>query len=111
MDNSGREVLTPFAASILPGEDRSEISGKMFAYVKLLRPKEWAKNLFLLIPVFFSGALFNWSLYPPLLTGIAAFSLVASSIYILNDYRDIEDDRKHPEKSKRSLASGAVSKP
>lgn len=42
--------------------------------------------------------------------GFIAFSLIASSIYIINDYRDIEDDRKHPEKFKRPLASGAVSK-
>jgi 4-hydroxybenzoate polyprenyltransferase len=45
-----------------------------------------------------------------LLLGVLAFSFVASSIYIVNDYRDIEDDRKHPEKSKRPLASGAVSR-
>ena len=43
--------------------------------------------------------------------GFIAFSLVASSIYIINDYRDIEDDKKHPEKRTRPLASGAVSKP
>ena len=80
------------------------------AYIQLLRPKDWAKNFFLLIPLFFSGELFQWSKYPPLLMGIAAFSLIASSIYIINDYRDIKDDQKHPEKSKRPLASGAVSK-
>jgi 4-hydroxybenzoate polyprenyltransferase len=79
-------------------------------YIKLLRPKDWAKNLFLFIPLFFSGALFDWTKYPPLLLGIVAFSCLASSIYIINDYRDIEDDRKHHEKSKRPLASGAVSK-
>ena len=79
-------------------------------YVKLLRPKDWAKNLFLFIPLFFSGELFNWSKYPMLFAGILAFSCLASSIYIINDYRDIEDDRKHHEKSKRPLASGAVSK-
>ena len=45
-----------------------------------------------------------------MLLGFISFSLVASSIYILNDYRDIEDDKKHPEKSKRPLASGSVSK-
>src|SRR6476619_7601926 len=79
-------------------------------YLKLLRPKDWAKNLFLFIPLFFSGAFFQWNIYPIIIAGIVAFSFVASSIYIINDYRDIEDDRKHYEKSKRPLASGAVSK-
>jgi len=81
------------------------------AYIRLLRPKDWAKNLFLLIPLFFSGNFFNMEVYPRLLMGIVAFCCMASSIYIINDYRDIEDDKKHPEKSKRPLASGAVSKP
>ena len=79
-------------------------------YFKLLRPKEWAKNLFLFIPLFFSGELFNWNLYPELILGAIAFSFVASSIYIINDYRDIADDKKHPEKKHRPLASGLVSK-
>jgi decaprenyl-phosphate phosphoribosyltransferase len=78
-------------------------------YIKLLRPKDWAKNLFLFIPLFFSGDLFKWAIYPSLFMGFLAFCCVASSIYIINDYRDVEDDRKHPEKSKRPLASGAVS--
>ena len=46
-----------------------------------------------------------------ILLGFAAFSAIASSIYVINDYRDIEDDRKHPKKRFRPLASGAVSKP
>jgi len=79
-------------------------------YLRLLRPKEWAKNLFLFIPLFFSGELFYWNLYPNLILGAIAFSFIASSIYIINDYRDIEDDKKHPEKRYRPLASGAVSK-
>lgn len=45
---------------------------------------------------------------PYIFAGFFAFSFVASSIYIINDYRDREDDRKHPRKSKRPLASGAV---
>jgi decaprenyl-phosphate phosphoribosyltransferase len=80
------------------------------AYLKLLRPKDWAKNLFLFIPLFFSGELFNRDVYVGLFLGFLSFCVVASSIYIINDYRDIEDDKKHPEKSKRPLASGAVSK-
>ena len=80
------------------------------AYLKLLRPKDWAKNLFLFIPFFFSGDLFNVQAYPGLIIGFICFCFVASSIYIINDYRDIEDDRRHPVKKDRPLASGAVSK-
>jgi decaprenyl-phosphate phosphoribosyltransferase len=80
------------------------------AYLKLLRPKDWAKNLFLFIPSFFAGEIFNTSDLLLLIGGFFSFSFLASSIYILNDYRDIEDDRKHPEKKHRPLASGAAKK-
>jgi decaprenyl-phosphate phosphoribosyltransferase len=79
-------------------------------YIKLLRPKDWAKNLFLFIPFFFAGKFFDYEKIELLLLGFIAFSCVASSIYIINDYRDIEDDRKHPVKSQRPLASGKVKK-
>ncbi len=78
------------------------------AYIRLLRPKDWAKNLFLFIPLFFSGELFHWHHYPRLLLGVISFCCLASSIYIINDYRDIEDDRRHPEKKFRPMASGSV---
>lgn len=81
------------------------------AYIKLLRPKDWAKNLFLFIPLFFAGKFTDVPKILELLLGFLAFSAIASSIYIMNDYRDIEDDRKHPKKCKRPLASGEVSKP
>jgi len=79
------------------------------AYLKLLRPKDWAKNLFLYIPLFFGGEIFNVDKLIQVTYGFIAFSLVASSIYIINDYRDREDDRKHPVKCKRPLAAGTVS--
>jgi len=79
-------------------------------YIKLLRPKDWAKNLFLFVPSFFAGSFFVAAKTGLLLEGFVAFSFFASSIYIINDYRDIEDDRKHPKKSKRPLASGKVKK-
>lgn len=82
----------------------------MKAYIKLIRPKDWAKNTFMFIPIFFAGNLFETSVYLDLILGFICFSLVASSIYIINDYRDIEDDRKHPVKKMRPLASGEVSK-
>ncbi|MBC8034097.1 MAG: decaprenyl-phosphate phosphoribosyltransferase [Chitinophagaceae bacterium] len=81
------------------------------AYLKLLRPKDWAKNLFLFLPLFFGGEMFNISKVSGVALGIIAFSFIASCIYIINDYRDIEEDRKHPLKRKRPLASGEVSKP
>ncbi len=83
----------------------------MKQYIKLLRPKDWAKNLFLFIPSFFAGSIFSVRELGLLLEGFVAFSFLASSIYIINDYRDIEDDRKHPLKCRRPLASGAVKKP
>lgn len=80
-------------------------------YFKLLRPSHWVKNLFLYIPLFFAGEIFNLTKVVELFIGFLAFSLIASSIYIINDYKDIEADRNHPVKCKRPLASGAVSKP
>jgi decaprenyl-phosphate phosphoribosyltransferase len=79
-------------------------------YITLLRPKHWAKNLFLFVPSFFAGKFFELDKILLLVGGFLAFSCLASSIYIINDYNDIEDDRKHPEKCKRPLASGAVKK-
>ena len=79
-------------------------------YLKLLRPKDWAKNLFLFIPSFFAGQLFSLSRLEETLTGFFAFCCVASSVYIFNDYRDVAEDRIHPVKSARPLASGKVTK-
>ncbi|MGB8192134.1 MAG: decaprenyl-phosphate phosphoribosyltransferase [Chitinophagaceae bacterium] len=79
-------------------------------HIKLLRPKDWAKNLFLFVPSFFAGTL-DISRIGTLTLGFISFSFLASCIYIINDYRDIEDDRKHPTKQKRPLASGKVKKP
>src|SRR5688572_26017583 len=79
-------------------------------HILLLRPKDWAKNLFLFIPSFFAGNIQDVSRIGFLALGFLAFSFLASCIYIINDYRDIEDDRKHPVKQKRPLASGRVKK-
>lgn len=78
--------------------------------VKLLRVKHWIKNTFLFIPSFFAGELFNPEELSKLLFGFFAFSLTASSIYVINDYKDIEVDKNHPVKKYRPLASGEVSR-
>jgi decaprenyl-phosphate phosphoribosyltransferase len=83
----------------------------LFSLVKLLRPAHWVKNLFIFIPVFFSGrlaSLTDLSILTDLLGGWLAFGLVASSVYVLNDWRDRGADRLHPVKSARPLASGAI---
>lgn len=79
-------------------------------YIQLLRPKHWAKNLFLFVPLFFAGKFFDIGEIILVFGGFLAFSFLASSIYIINDYRDMEDDRKHPEKKFRPLAAGTVNK-
>lgn len=75
----------------------------------LLRVHHWPKNLFIFIPAFFAGALGERSVFLLLLQGLICFSFVSSAVYILNDYRDREKDRLHPEKKNRPLASGQVS--
>ncbi len=75
-----------------------------------MRVNQWVKNLFVFLPVFFSGKLFDIDLFIESFYGFLIFSFVASSIYIINDYVDIEKDKKHPEKKNRPLASGKISK-
>lgn len=79
------------------------------AYLQLLRPKDWAKNSFLFLPLFFGREILDFGKLFHVFLGVIAFSCIASSIYIINDYRDREDDRKHPVKRLRPLASGSVS--
>jgi 4-hydroxybenzoate polyprenyltransferase len=77
-------------------------------YFRLLRPKDWAKNLFLFLPSFFAGRFYDVSGLEKVGLGFLAYCMIASCIYIVNDYLDIEDDRNHPVKKNRPLASGAV---
>lgn len=78
--------------------------------ISLIRPYHYVKNIFILLPLFFVGQFTNTSLLLNGLIAFAAFSLSASAIYIFNDYRDIKDDRKHPKKKYRPLASGLIKK-
>jgi decaprenyl-phosphate phosphoribosyltransferase len=82
----------------------------MKKYFKLLRVEQWVKNLFVFVPLFFSGNIKNLDLLTKSIFAFIIFSLAASVVYILNDYNDIEADKQHPEKRRRPLASGAISK-
>jgi decaprenyl-phosphate phosphoribosyltransferase len=84
--------------------------GEMQGLIKLVRPKQWVKNSFVFAPLIFAGEfLHSNSIYSTLFAAFL-FCLAASAVYIVNDLKDIEKDRIHPEKSKkRPLASDQVS--
>src|SRR3989338_1842583 len=77
-------------------------------YLSMCRANQWYKNLVIFLTVIFV----NWSALtgkiPLLLLGFASLSLVSSSNYIINDLVDLKNDKHHPEKKSRSIASGKV---
>lgn len=77
-------------------------------YLKLMRPYQWVKNVFVFVPLIFSKNLFEAALFSEALLTFFAFSLAASAIYIVNDIADREFDRIHPVKRDRPIASGQV---
>lgn len=79
------------------------------ALLRAMRPVQWTKNGLL-----FAGALFSRTLSDPgvagrSVAGFAAFCMLSGAVYVINDLRDLEADRKHPVKRDRPLASGALS--
>ena len=77
----------------------------------LIRPQQWIKNGFVLIPMFFGGRLLNADDVIASVVTFFAFSFAASAIYCFNDIVDVDADRRHPVKCRRPIASGAVSVP
>jgi len=75
-----------------------------------MRIHQYIKNLFIFLPLFFAAKITDIPLLSSVIIAFMAFSLTASGIYTLNDYHDIEEDRQHPKKKSRPLASGAISK-
>ncbi len=78
--------------------------------LKLLRVKQWYKNILILIPAFFAAIVWNEKLALKLLLGFIAFSLLASAVYLINDLKDKKSDIKHPTKRNRLIASNKLSK-
>lgn len=84
--------------------------GTLTDYIRELRIKHWVKNLFLFAAPFFGGVLFKDSTLYLALPAFVSFSLCASAVYIINDIVDIKTDLHHPKKSRRPIASGAISR-
>jgi 4-hydroxybenzoate polyprenyltransferase len=81
----------------------------MLDLIRLARPKHWVKNAFVAAPLFFTPDAITAGTLAAVALAVAAFSLAASAVYIVNDYFDREADRLHPQKRTRPLASGRVS--
>jgi 4-hydroxybenzoate polyprenyltransferase len=77
--------------------------------IRLLRPKQWSKNVFVLLPLFFDKKFTDLRLLGLTVLCFIIFSLAASAVYCLNDILDRKADALHPVKCKRPIASGAVS--
>lgn len=77
-------------------------------YLRLIRIKQWLKNVFVFLPIFFAGKLLDLHLVLNSILAFFSFSFIASSIYIINDYTDIEKDKLHPQKKYRPLAASKI---
>jgi 4-hydroxybenzoate polyprenyltransferase/phosphoserine phosphatase len=77
-------------------------------WVKALRMHQWAKNSLVFVPVLAGHKVLEMELLLQAALGFVAFSLCASSVYVLNDLLDLDSDRRHPDKRRRPFASGAL---
>ena len=83
---------------------------KLGLFIKLGRPHQYVKNAFIFLPLFFGYNLSNTASIISTLWAFVVFSLAASSVYVFNDIRDIEEDLSHPNKKFRPLPSGQITK-
>lgn len=79
-----------------------------FALLQLVRPRQWVKNLFVFAPIIFARQYDNVQSWLLAIEAAAAFLAMSGVVYIFNDYKDREEDRLHPVKCRRPLASGEV---
>ncbi len=81
----------------------------LFSIIKLIRVRQWIKNLLILFPLFFSNNLFNTHLLIRALITLFLFSLLCSTVYIINDIKDRNKDKNHPKKRYRPIANNEIS--
>jgi len=97
-----RSVLKRYPDAVILGKR----AGSIVPLIRALRPYQWVKNLFVLVPLFTSGAFGDLAAWIHSVEAMAAFCAVASAIYLLNDLSDLSADRAHPRKRLRPFASG-----
>jgi 4-hydroxybenzoate polyprenyltransferase len=79
------------------------------ALLKTMRPRQWAKSIFIFAPLVFDKKVFIPDLFLRTFAGFVLFCLISSSVYIFNDLADIDADREHPQKKNRPIPSGQLS--
>ncbi|MDQ2085624.1 decaprenyl-phosphate phosphoribosyltransferase [Herbivorax sp. ANBcel31] len=89
--------------------ENSGVFAKLRGFVKLARPKQWIKNLFVFAALIFSGHVFEWDYLQKAALAFLFFCLISACVYILNDVVDVNKDRFHPKKKTRPVASGLIS--
>ncbi len=77
----------------------------------MMRPQQWIKNLFVFPALVFSKHLFHYGYLARSLAAFGLFCLISGAVYIFNDLLDVEEDRHHPAKRYRPLASGRIAPP
>ena len=90
-----------------------DIIRKIFSspYLHQMRPRQYAKNLFIFAPLIFDRQLFNRQALLQTVLGFLTLCILSSGIYVLNDIVDVNADRNHPQKKYRPIASGKISIP
>ena len=100
-----RRKVEDAAEEFLHLEFPCPVAKRLGLYLRAMRPHQWVKNLLIFIPML--AARDFYAFWPALLAFIS-FSMVASSIYIINDLFDLAADRAHPRKCKRPFAAGDI---
>lgn len=106
--NASSQLLSDVTAFTEVEEVFEGLNSKFTIWAKALRVHQWLKNALLFVPLLAAHRLADGAAWMSLLWAFVAFSLCASSVYIVNDLFDLESDRQHPRKCKRPFASGAV---
>ena len=91
-----------------PSRGRRSVRGVAWGLVQSMRPRQWVKNVLVFAAPLASGTIHRWDVLLPTLVAFGLFCVVASGIYLLNDVRDVAEDRRHPRKRFRPVAAGVV---
>lgn len=86
------------------------IKAKAKGIIRLLRPKQWIKNSFVLAALLFAVKFYEVVSLTQALMAVISFCMISSTVYIFNDIVDLEEDKHHPKKKNRPIAAGIVSK-